>query len=106
MLIILRGRSTPSGSSNIKQIKYGSVTTIPFPDNMFNLLVSGDVLEHVKDDDKAVQEFRRVLKQDGTCVSLSLQCHHYGIFQMNGQGISGDIQRKILSVCLRKTALL
>lgn len=56
-----------SGSSNIRQIKYGSVMTIPFPDNMFNMVVSGDVLEHVKDDDKAVQEFYRVLKQGGVC---------------------------------------
>jgi SAM-dependent methyltransferase len=64
----LAGKVKSSGSSNIRQIKYGSVTTITFPDNMYNLLVSGDVLEHVKDDDKAVQEFRRVLKQEGTCV--------------------------------------
>ncbi len=64
----LTGKVRDSASSNIRQIKYGSVTTIPFPDSMFNLLVSGDVLEHVKDDEKAVQEFRRVLKPDGTCV--------------------------------------
>ena len=63
----LAGKVKTSGSLNIRQIKYGSVTTIPFPDNMFNLAVSGDVLEHVKDDDKAVQEFYRVLRPGGTC---------------------------------------
>jgi len=57
-----------SGLSNIKQIKYGSVTCIPFPDKMFNLVISGDVLEHVKEDDKAVKEFYRVLRPGGVCV--------------------------------------
>lgn len=49
------------------QVKHGSVTDIPFRDNMFNLVVSGDVLEHVKDDEKAVREFHRVLRKGGVC---------------------------------------
>ena len=63
----INGRSGASRPGNIQQIKYGSVTSIPFPDEMFNLVVSGDVLEHVKDDDKAVREFNRVLRQGGIC---------------------------------------
>lgn len=61
-------RVRDSGSLNITQIKHGTVTAIPFPDEMFHLVVSGDVLEHVKDDDKAVREFWRVLKKGGSCV--------------------------------------
>ncbi|MCC6544903.1 MAG: class I SAM-dependent methyltransferase [Nitrospirae bacterium] len=63
----LNGRSGRPHLLNVKQIKYGSVTSIPFPDEMFDLVVSGDVLEHVTDDDKAVQEFYRVLKKGGVC---------------------------------------
>ncbi len=64
----VNGKSGPQRPVNIRQIKYGSVTDIPFRDEMFNLVVSGDVLEHVKDDDKAVREFFRVLRQGGVCV--------------------------------------
>ena len=46
-------------------IRQGSVTEIPFPDGRFDALVSGEVLEHVPEDDKAVREFCRVLKKGG-----------------------------------------
>lgn len=40
-------------------------TTFPYPDNMFDLVASFDVLEHVGDDERMVREMRRVLKPGG-----------------------------------------
>ena len=65
---ILQKEVITRGISNIGQVKYGSVTDIPYPDKTFDLIVSGDVLEHVKDDVKAVKEFYRVLRHGGFCV--------------------------------------
>ncbi|MCL2204071.1 MAG: class I SAM-dependent methyltransferase [Defluviitaleaceae bacterium] len=42
---------------DIQQIKY--------PNDMFDIIISNNVLEHVPDDHKAVQELYRVLKYDG-----------------------------------------
>lgn len=63
----IAGKVRSAAAGNIREVRYGSVTGIPFPDSMFNLVISGDVLEHVKDDDRAVREFFRVLRQGGIC---------------------------------------
>jgi len=38
---------------------------LPFPDSTFDVIVSLDYLEHVRDDDAAMHELRRVLKPEG-----------------------------------------
>lgn len=40
--------------------------TLPFEDNYFSLITGFDILEHIKDDEKALREFFRVLKPGGT----------------------------------------
>ncbi len=40
-------------------------TNLPFADNSFDALVSTDVLEHIPDSDRAVEEIKRVLKPGG-----------------------------------------
>jgi len=42
-----------------------SVVELPFADNIFNALVTTDVLEHIKDSDRAMSEIFRVLKPGG-----------------------------------------
>jgi len=42
-----------------------SVTEIPFQDKEFDLVCAFDVIEHVEDDKKAVNELYRVCKSDG-----------------------------------------
>lgn len=42
-----------------------SACTLPFKDNTFDYVVSFDVLEHIKDQNKAVSEIIRVLKPGG-----------------------------------------
>ena len=42
--------------------------TLPFPDTCLDLVVAYDVLEHIRDDDRAVQEFFRVLRPGATAL--------------------------------------
>ncbi len=41
------------------------ITDIPFDDGSFDYVMSNHVLEHVEDEERAVSEIRRVLKDDG-----------------------------------------
>lgn len=43
----------------------GSLTELPFEDNTFDLVCAFDVIEHIKDDELAIKEIRRVLKTNG-----------------------------------------
>jgi len=43
-------------------------TNIPYPDNFFDMVVSFDVFEHIKDDSKTLSEIYRVLKKDGVLI--------------------------------------
>jgi SAM-dependent methyltransferase len=43
----------------------GNAVTLPFGDNVFDKIVCSEMLEHVLDDDQAVRELYRVLKDDG-----------------------------------------
>ncbi len=65
---MLRSRVKASGLSHIGHIRHGSVVDIPYPDKTFDVIVSGEVLEHVRDDIRAVMEFYRVLRPGGVCV--------------------------------------
>lgn len=47
----------------------GNITDIPYPGGTFDLVVCGEVLEHIDDDGRAVKEFARVLKSGGTCIA-------------------------------------
>ena len=42
-----------------------SITSIPCPDSYFDVVVSFDTIEHVKDDYKVLPELKRVTKEDG-----------------------------------------
>ncbi len=45
-----------------------SLPAIPFPDSSFDVVLMLDVLEHLKDDDAALAEVRRVLKPGGVSI--------------------------------------
>ena len=49
-------------------VKRGSITELPLPDQVVDCLTALDVLEHVADDKRAMQEFARVLKPRGIVV--------------------------------------
>ncbi|MHA1734727.1 MAG: class I SAM-dependent methyltransferase [Promethearchaeota archaeon] len=43
----------------------GSITDLPYPDGTFDLVCGLDVLEHIRDDERAVAEMVRVLERGG-----------------------------------------
>ena len=50
----------------LKNLYLADITkTLPFEDSYFSLVTGFDMLEHVKDDEKALKEFFRVLKPGG-----------------------------------------
>jgi len=52
-------------SKNLGQVEIGDICHLPFPENRFDVILATDVIEHVEDDQLAVQEICRVLKPQG-----------------------------------------
>jgi ubiquinone/menaquinone biosynthesis C-methylase UbiE len=65
---------------NVKNVNFslGSEEKIFFGDNYFDVIVSFDVLEHVKRPDLIIKEFFRVLKDDG--IAILIFTPYYGMF--------------------------
>lgn len=55
-------------------VVYADMTSLPFPDDSFDVVVAGEVLEHIEEDGKAVAEAARVLRPGGVFV-LSVPAH-------------------------------
>lgn len=62
------GDDVPLGDSNDAGVRNEDSTRLTFADESFDCLVSLDVLEHVPDYEKALQEFARCLKPGGKLV--------------------------------------
>ena len=63
------------------EIINGSITELPFDENIFDLVCAFDVIEHVDDDVLAVSEMKRVAKKNGILfvtvpAYMSLWSHH------------------------------
>jgi len=48
------------------------ITNIQYPDAYFNLIICSHVLGHVQDEAKAIRELKRVLKNDGIALIMTL----------------------------------
>jgi SAM-dependent methyltransferase len=55
-------------AKGLGEVTLGSVLDLPYPDNAFDLLLATDVIEHVDDDARAIEEIRRVLRPGGRAV--------------------------------------
>lgn len=44
----------------------GDVTRLPFPDGSFDRIIASEILEHIEDDEGAIEELVRVLRPGGT----------------------------------------
>ena len=54
-------------NSPLADIK-GDICNMPFDDNFFDLILCNHVLEHIEDDNKAMNELYRVLNKNGTAI--------------------------------------
>lgn len=54
-----------------ERIQSGNIETMDFPDTMFDAVLLNEVLEHVSDEIKTLQEILRVLKPGGTLLVFS-----------------------------------
>ena len=63
----------------VNNIKYGSVTTLPFEDNFFDGVISYGVLYYLHEDEiyKAVSEMKRVLKDGGKIMMIVRSTEDY-----------------------------
>lgn len=57
---------------------------LPFEDNSKDLIVSFDVLEHVKQPDMVIKEIKRILKPGGFCIHRILTRDHRSFNVVNG----------------------
>jgi ubiquinone/menaquinone biosynthesis C-methylase UbiE len=66
------------GESNFPSVQFikASLYQLPFPDNYFDLVYSLDVVEHLDEPQKAIQELKRVCKPKGV---IYLQTPNYPI---------------------------
>lgn len=70
----------------VKEKCLADVCQIPYPDNSFDIAIAFDILEHIKDDEKAVSELRRVLKPNGKIV--------FSVPAFNGLYSAHDVMEK------------
>ncbi len=81
-----------------------SVEHLPFPDEIFDLVVSQELLEHVRDPFRAMQEMRRVLRKGGViyCQVPFIIGYHPGptdFWRFTRQGIRELVEKADLN-CL------
>jgi len=60
----------------IKKLVKGDVLHIPLNDNSCDVIVSLDLLEHIKEDEKVLKEYHRILKKDGF-ICLTVPAHPF-----------------------------
>lgn len=60
------------------KFKIGDAEKIPFKDDYFDVILLSDVLEHVNDEEKAINEVYRVLKNNGVII---ITVPHKGLFR-------------------------
>jgi ubiquinone/menaquinone biosynthesis C-methylase UbiE len=61
-----RARVQSLGLDDFVELQPGDGQKLPFPDNMFDHVVSNCTIEHIPDDSAALREMHRVLKPGGT----------------------------------------
>ena len=88
----------------------GSLAALPFSNNVYDLIICSDVIEHITDDQAAVKELARVLKPGGRLI-LSVPYnsrHNRNIFKMFGHERPGYTKEALTALvganglCLKK----
>jgi SAM-dependent methyltransferase len=71
----------------LKTVSLGDATALPYDKEQFDIVIAIDVLEHIDDDAKAIEEMRRVCRPGGKLIATvpafhflwsrrDVQCHH------------------------------
>lgn len=71
----------------------GTIYNLPYQDGYFDKIYCSEVLEHIRDDTKAMNELSRVLKKDGLLV-ITVPNHNYPLLW--------DPINKVLEKCTRR----
>jgi ubiquinone/menaquinone biosynthesis C-methylase UbiE len=108
---VLAFDSSPAAVEYTKQrgfdsVKQGSMTAIPYPSEMFDIVTALDVLEHVEDDRSSIVELCRVLRPGGILVITGpafkfLWSPHDDINLHKRRYTAGEIKEKVESAGLR-----
>ncbi|MEO1644226.1 MAG: class I SAM-dependent methyltransferase [Chloroflexota bacterium] len=75
--MLTQARATVAGYGYRLRTKRASVTTLPYEDNQFDMVMSAHVLEHLDTPLQGIQEMTRILKPTG---KLLLICTRQGIW--------------------------
>lgn len=57
-------------SRGINNVRLGNALDIPYEDNSFDVVLALDVIEHIKEDELAMRELKRVLKPNGILITF------------------------------------
>src|SRR5690349_12922370 len=57
-------------SRGLRNIVKMDVTKMKYEDNSFDLIIASDVLEHVENEQQALKEIHRILKEDGLFIIM------------------------------------
>lgn len=76
---------------NVFQQKIGEGNPLPFPDNAFDIVFFGDIIEHLFDPETALREVKRILKPAGRLV---ISCPNIAYWRFRVYYLlDGDLQR-------------
>lgn len=94
-----------AGRLNLAELKQGTVESLPYADNTFDLVFCIEVIYHnwVRDKAKALAEFNRVLKPGGILIIREpafnwLRSHHDTLFESSHRFTRRELAKKLAAV--------
>lgn len=97
--ISLEAMKILKGSQEAGSYVVADITKLPFKENIFSHAISSEVLEHIEDDRKALEELSRVLRQQG---SLIITVPHRKIYYSFDDRFVGHFRRYELEDIIEK----
>ncbi len=83
MLALTRNNIHEVNNRKHVNLAAADIESIPFQDNSFDIVSTAGVIEYLKDDDKVLKEFNRVLKNDGLLVISVTNKYSYNLLLDN-----------------------
>lgn len=83
MLDLTRKKISAVTDSEETRLVSGDIESIPFDNGSFDIVTTAGVIEYLENDDKVLEEFNRVLKQDGMLVISITNKYSYNLMLDN-----------------------